>query len=252
MSRDIRDRKTELYYKIDQVAEEYEEIRFKRKSGQLNDHLQKEAVTFFVNSEELKGKAVLDIGCGTGRFSRVFSGFGARVVGIDLSRTMLLQAKGQGSAGAYLEGSALRLPFKDNAFDLAVSVNVFNHLSSYEQAVDEMCRVSRKVILGLPNRHSLLLLAYPYKVLRGWGVEDSGFARERYKTHPFPYSRYFSFGETKRILERNHFANIRLRGAWVIPLLPGWAVSLGRMMNKIMSWLLGRYGTFMAITGEKP
>ncbi len=43
--------------------------------------------------EELKGKLVLDVGCGMGRFAEVATSWGARVVGIDLSAAAEVAAK---------------------------------------------------------------------------------------------------------------------------------------------------------------
>ena len=43
--------------------------------------------------EELKGKLVLDVGCGMGRFAEVATRWGARVVGIDLSAAAEVAAK---------------------------------------------------------------------------------------------------------------------------------------------------------------
>src|SRR5258708_26372830 len=43
--------------------------------------------------EDLKGKLVLDVGCGMGRFAEVATRFGARVVGVDLSATPEVAAK---------------------------------------------------------------------------------------------------------------------------------------------------------------
>jgi ubiquinone/menaquinone biosynthesis C-methylase UbiE len=248
---DIRDRSTEAFYKHDRVADEYEEIRFQSRAGRLIDRLQKEAVSSFVNPGELVGKRVLDMGCGTGRFSRVFSSLGARVVGFDVSRKMLLHAKKQRSAEIYIEGNALILPFRESYFALSISVNVLNHLFSYEQAIHEICRVSKKVVLGLPNRHSLSLLAYIYRILRGWGTEYTGFTVKKYETDTLPYSRYFSFGELKRLFQENGFGNVQMQGCWIFPILPEWAVSTVARINRISPPLLKRFGTFFAIGAEK-
>ena len=43
--------------------------------------------------EDLKGKLVLDVGCGMGRFAEVATRWGARVVGIDFSAAARVAAK---------------------------------------------------------------------------------------------------------------------------------------------------------------
>ncbi len=58
----------------------------------------------------LAGKRVLDIGCGTGRFTEELSQSGASVVGLDASGTMLAAARARASSGdrpiEYVEGDA--------------------------------------------------------------------------------------------------------------------------------------------------
>jgi len=248
---DIRDNKTKSFYRLKRVAEGYEKDRFRSKAGRLTDRLHQEAVVSLLNKGGVVGKKILDLGCGTGRFSRLFSSMGGRVVSVDVSREMLLQARKQRSAEVYVEGTILSLPFKENAFDLTVSINVLNHLFSYEQAIGEICRVSKKIILGLPNKHSLLLLAYPYRILKGWGTEYSRFTAKKYEIDSGPYSRYFSLSELKPIFEKNGFGNIQRRGCWISNILPNGAVPILDWINKVPFPLFKNFGTFFAVAAEK-
>jgi ubiquinone/menaquinone biosynthesis C-methylase UbiE len=50
--------------------------------------------------------------------------------------------------------SALSLPFKDNAFDLAITVQALHHMPSPEKAVEEMERVSKELCFFEPNKES--------------------------------------------------------------------------------------------------
>jgi len=251
MTSDVRDKKTETFYKIGEVAQEFEEVRFQSRGGLLRDSLQKEAIALAAGAGEMRDKRVLDVGCGTGRFSRLFKSMGARVTGVDISHAMLLQARMRVSGEGYVGGSAISLPFRDRSFDLAVSVNVLNHLASYEQAIGEICRVSKRVVLGLPNRNSLLLLAYPYRLLKGWGTEYTGFTGRRYETEIRPYSRYFSIRELRAIFEKNGFGNVRVHGRWIFPILPGWAVSTAVLINRIPFSFFRRFGTFFVLGADR-
>jgi len=61
--------------------------------------------------------SILEIGCGTGHFTRWFSQQGMQVIGLDLSPAMLEEANRFGSS-LLLQGDALKLPFASNSFDL--------------------------------------------------------------------------------------------------------------------------------------
>lgn len=103
--------------------------------------------------------SVLDVGCGTGHFSRRFAAAGLSVTGIDPDGEAIAFARSQGNVIDYLEGTALDLPFGDGSFDYCSAVTSLCFVPELRRAVIEMWRVSRKaIILGLLNRHSLLYL----------------------------------------------------------------------------------------------
>lgn len=103
------------------------------------------------------GESLLDVGCGTGHFSRLFAGAGCSVTGIDPDQKALHYAKSLGGAVEYLSGSTLRLPFEDGRFDAVTAITSLCFVEPPEQALQEMWRVTRRtLVLGLLNRHSLL------------------------------------------------------------------------------------------------
>ena len=89
--------------------------------------------------EPLRGRRVLDLGCGKGRFAARLREGGAGVVGLDLSAAMLAGAAGLDRVLA----SARRLPFADGAFDAVVAVEVFEHLTALDSVLGEVRRVLR-------------------------------------------------------------------------------------------------------------
>lgn len=108
-------------------------------------------------------ETLLDVGCGTGYFTRRLATDGADgyVVGTDIDPDMLRFADRHSAHSIdFVEADALKLPFRDRSFDLVVSVTALCFIREEQQALREMLRVARRrVVLGLLNRHSLLYLA---------------------------------------------------------------------------------------------
>ncbi len=92
------------------------------------------------------GERVLDLGAGTGRFSRLASAV-ADVVAFDRSPDMLARARGKGPF-ARVRGDAHALPFRADVFDLAFVVMVLHQLTDPARALREVARVSRRVVIA--------------------------------------------------------------------------------------------------------
>ena len=107
------------------------------------------------------GESLLDVGCGTGYFTRRFAGeTGLRAVGLDPNASWLEFARASSTGSErYCLGAAESLPFADRSFDLGVSVTALCFVDDAHRAVREIVRVTRKrFAIGLLNRHSLLYL----------------------------------------------------------------------------------------------
>ena len=104
------------------------------------------------------GETLLDVGCGTGWFTRRFAArHGWNVTGLDNDPERLAFARAHGRNERYLDGDACALPFADADIDCIVSITALCCIDDWRQALREMTRVARRrVALGLLNRHSLL------------------------------------------------------------------------------------------------
>jgi|SRR5215469_13214375 len=97
------------------------------------DHFRKKTV---LRAEELKGKLVLDVGCGMGRFAEVATRWGAHVIGIDLSTAAEVAARNLTDRDfVALQADVFRLPFAPESFDYIYSIGVLHHTPDCEQAV---------------------------------------------------------------------------------------------------------------------
>jgi len=89
---------------------------------------------------------LLDAGCGTGVFTLDMLSRGARVVGLDLSLSMIRRArqKARTSRLQVLAGDILNLPFPENTFAKTVSLTALEFIRDGQKAVRELFRVTRK------------------------------------------------------------------------------------------------------------
>jgi 2-polyprenyl-3-methyl-5-hydroxy-6-metoxy-1,4-benzoquinol methylase len=104
----------------------------------------------------LRGKELLDAGCGTGWLEKVKEKCESRRV----------------------EGSLLSMPFSDAAFDFIICTEAIEHTPDPRKAVDELCRTLKPggtLVLTVPNRtwHFLAVLANvlrlrPYEGRENW------------------------------------------------------------------------------------
>jgi SAM-dependent methyltransferase len=108
-----------------------------------------------------RGASLLDVGCGTGYFTRRFAAeCELRVVALDPDPAWIELARARGGGTErYCRGRAEALPFPDRSFDYTVSVTALCFAAEERASLREMLRVTRRrFALGLLNRHSLLYL----------------------------------------------------------------------------------------------
>lgn len=88
-------------------------------------------------------RRVLDVGCGTGllatRLRRELEG--VTIAGCDFSHGMLQHARARPERVAWVQGDALRLPFRDGVLDAVVSTEAFHWFPDQPRALAEFFRV---------------------------------------------------------------------------------------------------------------
>ncbi len=95
--------------------------------------------------EDLRGRRVLEIGCGVGLHTETMVRAGAHVTALDLTSTAI-EATGRRLAlksidASLVQGDAERLPFPDHAFDFVWSWGVIHHSSRTARIVRQLARV---------------------------------------------------------------------------------------------------------------
>jgi len=116
---------------------------------------------------DVRGKSLLDLGCGAGENSVYFASKGARCVAADYSPGMVEVALKLAAAnGVEIEGqtiNAMAIAIPDNTFDIVYAANLMHHIPDPLLALQEMHRVVKpggKVCFWDPLRHNPVINVY--------------------------------------------------------------------------------------------
>ena len=92
-----------------------------------------------------KGEVILDAGCGTGIFTLDVLSLGSKVIGLDRSLPMLIQARKKLKDFPFqiLLADMLNLPFRKSSFDKVISITALEFIEDAKVAVRELFRVTR-------------------------------------------------------------------------------------------------------------
>jgi 2-polyprenyl-3-methyl-5-hydroxy-6-metoxy-1,4-benzoquinol methylase len=130
-----------------------------------------------VGAVDLRGRTLLDAGCGTGLFSQMAAGRGAQVTSLDVGPELLVEVSKK-CRSERVVGDLLALPFEEGRFDVVVCTEVIEHTPEPGRAVTELARVLRPggiLVVTTPNRVWRLsvrlantLRLRPYEGLENW------------------------------------------------------------------------------------
>jgi len=90
-----------------------------------------------------KGERVLDLGCGNGRWYKVFKEKGVEYFGIDNSERLIDIAKKDFPEANFFVADALNLPFNDGFFDKIFSIAFLHHIPSFKLRIDSLKETKR-------------------------------------------------------------------------------------------------------------
>ena len=161
------------------VARRYEDW-YQTPRGRRYDALEKDLLGALLGPAG--DRRLLEIGCGTGHFSRWFRDLGWRTWGLDVEPEMLAWARGRSPGDiVYCRGDAGRLPFADDSFDICALITTLEATDDPEKVLREALRVSRRaVLLGVLNAVSLLALWRRMRAL----FRPTIFSRTRFYSGP--------------------------------------------------------------------
>lgn len=113
---------------------------------------------------DVRGRSVLDVGCGTGRHAVRVAQAGGRVTAVDFSHGMLAKARAKPGASAvtFVEHDvSRRLPFEDGAFERVLSCLMLDHVFDLPAFFSELRRLVR------PDGFVVASVMHPALLLRG-------------------------------------------------------------------------------------
>lgn len=117
---------------------------------------------------DVGGLRVLDVGCGEGRFARMLTQRGAKVVGFDPTAA-LLQLGWQRGCKGLLRAVAEAIPLRSSTFDVAASYVTLVDIPGYREAICEMARVLK------PGGRLVLSNVSAFATANGrWILDDQG------------------------------------------------------------------------------
>jgi ubiquinone/menaquinone biosynthesis C-methylase UbiE len=117
------------------------------------EHLHRYAIC----QDQVRGKRVLDIACGTGYGSAILASAAAEVVGIDISAEAvgIAQSRFDLPNLTYQIADCFALPFPDGAFDIVVANEMIEHVADHDALIREAKRVlaaDGALLVSTPNK----------------------------------------------------------------------------------------------------
>ncbi len=145
-----------------------------------------------------RNSRLLDAAGGTGRVSKLIENGSARVVVVDSSAGMLLQAKSSGLVVA--RTITENLPFEDAAFDRIIMVDALHHVANQKKTADEMWRVlgrGGRIVIEEPD-----IRTFPVKLIALF--EKLALMRSHFLTPGEVVKLFEKYKPSTRVVSENH------------------------------------------------
>jgi ubiquinone/menaquinone biosynthesis C-methylase UbiE len=195
-----------------------------------NNNSKQSALRFFAQTgwdkEDLRGKDVLELGSGAGRFSQVFLDHTmGNLYSVDYSDAVIANYKNNGHHGEdrfkLFRASVYELPFPDNSFDKVFCFGVLQHTPDFKTSVQQL--IAKAKIGG-----EVIVDFYPVK---GWWTK----IHAKYILRPI--TKKLSHARLLRLIERN----------------VNWLIALSNFFDRIGAGkILNRFLPICDIKGTLP
>lgn len=192
--------KKQAHYQRDEVVDAYDDVRFK--GGIAGPKSEAKWRMILKAARGLEVSTVLDLPCGTGRFTQRILDHGWKLINADISGQMLAKARDVAGNHPGMTGSARmsaeHLPFPDQSLDLVICIRFLMHVPHDVRVriLREFARVTRRYVI-LDVRHKYSVNLWWKKLRRALGMKVK-----------VPEHRY-GLGELKRALRDGNLRIVR-------------------------------------------
>ncbi|MCD4700890.1 MAG: methyltransferase domain-containing protein [Candidatus Aegiribacteria sp.] len=194
---------------FDQRAELYDNIIISTSPVGM-DRIKRRALSIIQNAELKEGMTVLELGCGTGEYTKEFAEGKLQLVSLDISPEMIKLTRSKvGSSVKYVVSNAEQLPFKDGVFDAVVGNAILHHFPDLSTALQEVRRTKTqqaKVVFREPNLYNpAKFFVFGIPILRP-------FRKDRWS----PSEKVFSRSFIKKILKKTGYSVLNIEYAGLV------------------------------------
>ena len=173
------------FYQSPEVAADYDEHRFRTPKRMRRNERKWDAICKALALTE-GVKTVIDLPCGTGRFTGHLARAGYQVVGSDISLEMMQQSAkllSQDNIAGYVRADAEALPFRAKSADCVMSIRFLFHVDpqTRRRMLREFGRVSRRWIIA-DYRHKYSFRYGVWKLTRALRLTRRPFERVSVKS----------------------------------------------------------------------
>jgi SAM-dependent methyltransferase len=216
----------------------------------------------------MRGRRVLEVGCGMGCMAMNWAARGAEITAVDLNPTAIAQTRRRFELfdlqGDIRQADAEALPFPDGTFDYAYSWGVLHHTPGTARAVAEIGRVlkpgAQAGVMLYHRRSFLFLMTVGFQEgfvnLERLFLDRLGLAsrygdgaREEGNPHTWPVTPQEVRAE---LFQSFRDINMRVLGSDIPPILSAWRRNLGERLGKAsLAALARRFGWSLWISARK-
>jgi len=151
-----------------------------------------------------EGKTLLDVGCAEGVEVNEFRKLGLKADGIDAKENFIVNAQKKFPEANFVVGSAEKLPFVDQSYDIIFSINTLFY-TDIEKSLPEFCRVLKKGGRGIISFDTEIInldentvfhsdsVEHMKKILEKEGAEIEGIGEVEERTDENPFRHKHTF-----------------------------------------------------------